>query len=143
SGRAAAGDDGDGVAVRSRLEHAVADKLSDVHVAGGIDGDSEWRAELGAGGEGADSAIAVNLAHLVVERIGDVDVAGGIDRYTLRSVELRAGRRAAVTPAAGAAVAGEVGDHSVRAHTADHVVGGVGDIKVPGAIDRNALRRVE
>ncbi len=129
--------------------------VGDVQVAFRIDRQPHWRVQARAGGRAAIARVARSsatgdgvdggaghFAHPRIARVGYINVAGAIHRHALRAVELRAGGRAGIAAESRCSVARESRDGAARAHLAHHVIAGVGDVIVAGAVRGDGVRRV-
>src|SRR5207237_1251391 len=105
------------------------------------------RAGLASARDPADLPRGRDLADLVVAGVADVDVARFVDGHPERRAQLSRGRGAGVAAIGGAgargAVAGEPGDPPAGRQLPDLVVEGVGDVDVPGLVDRDAVGEAE
>ncbi|MCG3159467.1 MAG: hypothetical protein JMDDDDMK_00456 [Acidobacteria bacterium] len=86
-------------------------------------------------------AVGINSANRVIAGVGHVDSAQCVNRHSARAVESRC-RTCAVNKSR-RAVARKSRHVSAGVNFADAVVAGVGDVDVPRAVNRHALRVVE
>src|ERR1019366_1369041 len=146
-----------GIPGKMNLAYAAVSEVSNIKVAGNIEGNADGIVKASIGGRaaipriaigaiaryGCDDAVGIHPTNATIIPVSNIKVTEGIEGYTLRKIKTGIDGRAVIARIAVAAIARYRCDDPIGAHLANAVVAAVTNIQVSKGIQGHAVRSIK